>query len=257
MIRIIYCIYYLILGFMKFFKLNTLTLLFIFCFAVNGFTLSFAEDNQLGCHYLAATQPAVDGFFFHELIVRGHHAKETFHSIIFHLEQHAATCHRFEFKYPLKDQDHARIFAKVLQIKAQEAHRFVPSVALSQFISPSHLGFIREIIIKDNGPVIQEHVLVDQDSDRVIFIEESVDLDGTVQLGNFAALNGVREEEGIWYFVGVYLYDWQPDSSDQIDEVVQGFQATYENMLSFIENEDVDAVYNQLQQYSNEDNMND
>ncbi len=48
-----------------------------------------------------------------------------------------------------------------MQIKAQEAHRFVPVIDLSQFVAPRHLGFIREIKIKNDGSRIQEHVLVD------------------------------------------------------------------------------------------------
>ena len=82
-----------------------------------------------------------------------------------------------------------------------------------------------------------------------IFIEEWViDSNNVEQPGSFAAINSVIEEEGKWYFAGTYFYNDKPSNSD-IPNKIRMFQETYENMISFIENEDVDHYYNQLQQY--------
>lgn len=237
---------------MKTQSIKFLSFLYVVCFAMNGFAAASAyNDDKLGeCHYLMPTQqPTVDDAFFHELIVRGNDENETFQSIATYLEQAATSCHRFQFKYPLKDRDHAQIFAKVLQIKAQEAHRFVPVISFSQWISRSHLGFNRKIKIEGNGPTIQEHVLINRESNQVIFIEESVtDANGDVQLGSFAAQNGIIEEQGSWYFVGTYLYNWEP-TTEKVRDIIQMFQDTYENMMHFTENEDVDFVYDHLHEY--------
>jgi len=201
------------------------------------------------CYYAEPIEQKVDEIFFQQLILQGYDENETFVSIEKHLRDSIPFSHRFQFKYPLKDSSHAQIFAKVLQIKAQEAHRFVPVIDLSQFIAPSHLGFIRNIEIANSGPTVQEHVLVDQNSMQVIFIEEWVmDSNEVIHPGSFAAINGIIEEDGQWYFAGTYLYKDAPDAS-KVPAIIQMFQKTYENMISFQENEDVDQVYNQLHKY--------
>ena len=222
-------------------KLFIVTLLV--CLAFQEFVFSHE------CVYLAPKHPVVDDTFFHTLIDRGNTLSETYQSIASYFKQGAQFCHRFQFKYPLKSKEQAHIFAKVLQIKAQQAHRFVPAISLSQFISAGHLGFIRKIQIAGNGPTIQEHVLVDGKGNQVIFIEESsVEPNGVMKQGSFAAWNGVIEENNSWYFAGLYLYNCKPDADD-IQETVHMFRQTYENMMSFIENADVDIVYNQLSQF--------
>ena len=152
----------------------------------------------------------------------------------------------FNLNIPSATAIKLRFLQKVLQIKAQEAHRFVPVISLSEFIAPSHLGFIRKITIEGNGPTIQEHVLVDRDKHQVLFIEEFViDPSGGVHPGSFTALNQVMEENGVWYFAGTYLYPFEPQV-DKIDKTSQLFLATYEAMLLFMELEDVDGIYEQL-----------
>lgn len=226
-------------------------LLFFLCaiyLIVNQPNLSAANVVQ-ECYYAEPVEQKVDGNFFQKLIVQGYDENETFESIEKHLRDNIPFSHRFQFKYPLRDRSHAQIFAKVMQIKAQEAHRFVPVIDLSQFIAPRHLGFIREIKINNDGPRVQEHVLVDHESAQVIFIEEWViDSDNIQYPGSFAAINSVIEEEGTWYFAGTYFYNEKPKNAD-IPNTIRMFQETYENMISFIENEDVDYYYNQLHSY--------
>lgn len=215
---------------------------------VNQPTLSAASVVQ-ECYYAEPIEQKVDGNFFQKLIVQGYDENENFESIEKHLRDNIPFSHRFQFKYPLKDKSHAQIFAKVMQIKAQEAHRFVPVIGLSQFIAPRHLGFIREIKIMNDGPRVQEHVLVDHESPQVIFIEEwAIDSNNIEHPGSFAAINSVIEEEGKWYFAGTYFYNEKPSNSD-IPNTIRMFQETYENMISFIESEDVDYYYSQLQKY--------
>ena len=228
-------------------KIKSLFLMCVFLCLANGIAAASADNAGAGeCRYIAPSQPANDAFF-HDMIAHANDESETFAGILSHLEEEAASWHRFQFKYPLKSSDHAKIFAKTLQIKAQEAHRFVPVISHSQYISANHLGFIRHITIKDNGPTIQEHVLVDQDANRVIFIEEFIlDANGESHVGSFVALNQVIEEDGSWYFAGTYLYPREPDT-DKIFETMHMFRDTYEKMMSFIEDEDVDAVYESIQ----------
>lgn len=201
------------------------------------------------CNYLEPTPPVVDETFFHNFINRAKDEAETFDSMMCSFRQSAPFCHRFQFKYPLQDRVHAEVFARVLQIKAQEAHRFVPAIALSRFDSTSHLGFRRTINIVDAGPKIQEHLLVDKGSNKVIFIEETVEVESDkIFPGCFVAVNEIVEENGFWYFAGTYLYNSKPES-DKIENTVKMFQATYDNMMSFIETGKVAEVYNQLSKF--------
>jgi hypothetical protein len=89
---------------------------------------------------------------------------------------------------------------------------------------------------------------LDHESAQVIFIEECVDSNNIQYPGSFAAINSVIEEEGTWYFAGTYFYNEKPRNED-ISNKIGMFQKTYENMISFIENEDVDFYYNQLHSY--------
>jgi hypothetical protein len=200
------------------------------------------------CVYRMPVQEPCENIFFKELITRSHALNESFDSIRDSFEQKKSSYHQFQFKYPLKDSEHAQIFAKVLQIKAQEAHRFVPAIVLSQFISPNHLGFLREITIGGGGPTIQENVVIDRASNSVIFIEESIKTTEGTKSGEFSAINKVIEENGQWYFTGTYLYNDKP-SQDKIDERIDMFAKTYENMMNFIEKEDVQGIFDQLKKY--------
>lgn len=223
--------------------------LYTFCSLLSETAELAANNTSEQCYYLEPLDVAVDEHFFQKLIHQSCKEEETFVSIESQLRNNIPFCHRFHFKYPLKDKIHASCFAKIMQIKAQEAHRFVPVIALSQFIAPAHLGFIRNLKIANSGPTVQEHVLVDQNSMQVIFIEEWVmDSNGVVYPGSFTAINSIIEEEGHWYFAGTYIYKDAPDAS-KVPSIIQMFQMTYENMISFLENEDVDQVYDQLCKY--------
>lgn len=171
-----------------------------------------------------------------------------FASVADHIEQAKISCHQFVFKYPLKDAGQAKTFSKVMQIKAQEAHRFVPVIMDCQALEKKNLGFSRQIIIQ-NGPLVQEHVLLDQETDSVIFVEEFVVLpDGKTVPGSFAAINRITQEEGRFFFYGIYLYDEEPTQAT-IETRDAMFQATYDNMIRFLETEDVDFVYSSLKEF--------
>lgn len=226
-----------------------LVFLYALCFVCSEPAELAANNTSEQCYYLEPLEFAVDEYFFQNLILQSYNEEETFASIESYLRSNIPFCHRFQFKYPLADSVQVNTFAKIMQIKAQEAHRFVPVIALSRFIAPSHLGFIRNIKIVNNGPIVQEHVLVDQNSRQVIFIEEWVmDSNETVHPGCFVAINSIIEEEGQWYFAGTYFYKDAPEPSE-VPAIIQMFQKTYENMISFLENEDVDQVYNQISKY--------
>jgi hypothetical protein len=211
-------------------------------------TLSTTHVAQ-ECYYVEPIEQKVDGNFFQKLILQGYDENETFASIENHLRDNIPFSHRFQFKYPLKNKSYAQVFAKVMQIKAQEAHRFVPVIDISQFIERCHLGFIREIKIKNDGPKVREHVLLDHESAQIIFIEEWVRDSNNIQYpGSFAAINSLIEEEGTSYFAGTYFYNEKVKNAD-IPNKIRMFQETYENMITFIENGDVDHCYGQLSSY--------
>lgn len=207
--------------------------------------LAVDDPTTSDCICLPSIEQELNHPFFPEIIDKINQPKETFKSIFCLLERNKHSCHQFQFKYPLGNERHAQIFAKILQIKAQEAHRFVPVITSCKFVSPSHLGFIRKITVKGKGSIVEEHVLIDQDSNAVIFVEELIETKKGVMLGCFAALNDIIEEDGQWYFVGTYLYGSKP-TDNEILERKESFRETYENMLYFVENEDVDKIYNQL-----------
>lgn len=202
-------------------------------------------NTQPNCIYRGPVQ--CDNTFLKNLIIRSQDQNESFETIHDSIEQNQSFYHQFHFKYPLKNQEHAQVFAKVLQIKAQEAHRFVPAIEFSQLISPAHLGFLREITI-GGGPTIQENVLIDQASNSVIFIEKSITTKDGVESGEFAAINKVIEENGHWYFAGTYIYNDHP-SQEKINQRINMFTKTYENMMDFIEKGSVQEIYNQLKKY--------
>jgi len=210
-----------------------------------AYLLAIKARPKSVCVYKKPVQEPCENTFLKELITRGHNLNESFDSIRDSFEQNKTSYHQFQFQYPLKGHEHAQLFAKVLQIKAQEAHRFVPAIVHSQFISPHHLGFLREITIGGGGPTIQENVLIDRASNSVIFIEESITTKEGIESGEFAAINRVIEENGQWYFAGTYLYNDKP-SQDKTDERIDMFAKTYENMMNFIEKDDVQGAYDQL-----------
>lgn len=231
---------------MDFLKMKTLAMAFCLFSSFHGFA---ALQNPLKeSQYTEPTQKNSENLF-QELLARSNDPHEIFPRILSYFEEHKNRSFQFQFAFPLKDEEEAKAFIKTLYIKSQEAHRFVPPIADSHFVSPRHLGFLREIHIAGNGPYVRERVLTDPDSPSIIFIEESVTLpSGKTVEGSFAALNQVIENNGQWYFTGTYLYGEEPSSSD-VERRMGMFRKTYENMLSFIENEDVEAAYGQLQSY--------
>jgi hypothetical protein len=227
---------------------------FIFFLSLMPYTFSDlrAESNltpvrSVSC-YIPPSDPLVDKAFFHELIYRSHREHESFHTISKFFEQNKGSYYQFEFKYPLKDEEYAKTFTKVLHIKAQQAHRFVYVISESEFIAPCHLGFMRKIRIGTEGLTILEHILVDHPTNSHIFIEELVKTQEEERLGSLAALNRVIEENGLWYFQGTYLYADKPND-DEICDRFEMFNQTYENMRLFIENENVDEIFEQLKKF--------
>ncbi len=221
-----------------------------FCLQVNAFAAGQAAlgDAESSPFVYIAPQRAYASNPFGEMRAKSDRVVETFATMASFLHGVQDCCHQFRFKYPLLSAEHAKTFAKVMHIKAQEAHRFVPVIKNCEFIGPRNLGFARRIVIAE-GPIVQEHVLVDAASDAVIFIEESVVLpNGEVQPGAFAALNSVIEENGSCYFSGIYLYDDQP-SDRQAQERKTMFRLTYENMIGFMESDDVELAFDRLGKY--------
>jgi hypothetical protein len=204
-------------------------------------------DEGAEYHYLEP-KTACAPSLFDEFKRRSDLPQETFATLAASLHEMKDSCHQFQFKYPLRDSDQAALFARVMQIKAQEAHRFVPVIANCQFIEPRHLGFSRRVSIVD-GPVLQEHVLIDTLTRSIIFVEEfAVTPEGEVVPGTFVALNSVIEEEGQWFFSGIYLYG-QPPTEKQIQDRIRMFWLTYEAMIDFIEKCDVDLAFSELRQF--------
>lgn len=183
--------------------------------------------------------------FFKDLITLSHDVRQNFDSLYNLFIDNLICGTAFHFKYTLPDVERAHIFSKVLKIKAEQAHRFVTVIEASEYVSKAHLGFIRKIKIYD-GPVVQEHVLMDSKSNAVIFIEEWEEKDNARSDGKFAALNNIIEENGIWYFIGIYLYYDDPLLHEVENRKVM-FKRTYENMLEFSKTNDVGRIYEQLQ----------
>lgn len=205
------------------------------------------SDANSQCEYLPPRQ-ASDENLFNQILSESMQTDKSVADIASYLHEIKDDCHQFTFKYPLFNADHALTFAKVMEIKAQEAHRFVPVFSDCRFIEEANLGFIRQADVK-GGPTIQEHVLVDSGAHTVIFVEQFVRLPNGQEIpGAFAAINQVVEEEGCWYFSGAYLYAEEP-SLDKIQERKEMFRKTYDNMIDFIQRDDVEAVYASLQLY--------
>jgi hypothetical protein len=209
---------------------------------------AFLSTAYSGCIYLEPAQTTLTDTFFQEIINQSNHSEETFETLLAFFHVGKESFHRFQFEYPLEDKKHAELFFKVLEIKAQEAHRFVPVFTDCQFLYPKHLGFLRKALIA-NGPTIWEHTLVDKKSKSVLFIEEQEVLPNGEKIeGCFACLNAVIEKAGQWYFSGIYLYTERP-SPEEIAQTEQMFFHTYENMIAFIKNGLTDSVYKQLHKY--------
>jgi hypothetical protein len=208
-------------------------------------SLTLAASMHSECTYLEPEQTTQSGSFFQQLIDRSNRRAETFQTVLAFFNHGKTSVHRFNFEYPIGD---AESFFRVLEIKAQEAHRFIPIFTHCQFLSPQHLGFLRKAVIA-NGPALWEHILVDKKSKSVLFIEErEVFPNGEEIAGCFAALNTVVERDGHWFFSGTYLYAQRPSSED-IQETKLVFQHTYENMIAFLKSGQIDSIYDQLQEY--------
>lgn len=221
------------------------------CFSVNGLAAntinSTGTDKNSECVYIAPQRSNATNVF-DEVKTKSDQNTETFSTMATFFHEIKESCHQFYFKYPLQSAEQAKIFAKILQIKAQEAHRFVPVIASCQFLEPRNLGFSRQIEIV-NGPIVQEHLLVDTASDSVIFVEEfAVMPNGEVFPGTFTALNSIIEENGSWYFSGIYLYPDQPNEK-QVQERQAMCKKTFENMIDFMNKDNVDFIFNKLKKY--------
>lgn len=224
-------------------KFHLFVSLFLCCsttFAFSSFIPQELDEKEF-VYFPSTDKKAND--VLKEIRAKGENSQESFESIRQYIEQNKNVFYQFYFKYPLDGVDR-QDFVKVLKIKSQEAHRFVPVIAFSEYIEPKHLGFLREIQIAA-GPMVQEHVLLDRASDSIIFIEECVFLPKGVALGSFVAINSVVEEEGRSYFFGMYLYEDLP-SQKQIEDRELMFKRTWENMMYFTKNHSLDVVFDHL-----------
>lgn len=229
-------------------KYTLLTILSLLNFNLVHASTEMHSKTQGECIMQTPQYAPINDKFFSEIITKSKNKTETFDSILNFFEQNKNSYYLFTFNYPLANKEQADVFKKVLAIKAQQAHRFVPVIEHSQFIEPSHLGFIRQIQIKD-GPLVQERILINQNPTQVIFISEWANMHGQLLPDNFVAINEVIEKDGQWYFSGSYLYGTNPTESASEESMVEMFKTTDENMLKFIKNEDVEAIYNQLHPY--------
>lgn len=233
-------------------KRTTLRNLYIFItvFTSVFFTIGiYAEENYF-CAY-----GIVDTNFYSNILEKSANRAETFDSIYDYFQKHKKGFYRYEFKHLLRDKKHAQIFVKVLAIKAQEAHRFVPPIQKSEFQTPCHLGFVRHIKIEGGGPVCSERVLVNPHGSRVIFLEEWCEMNSSIEPGSFAAMNGIIKEKGKWYFTGEYLYSTASDERE-VQARKKMFNQTYQKMLAFIEKEDVEKIYCNLKKFREKENRN-
>lgn len=198
------------------------------------------------CTFLEPLTPIEENPFFQEMAIRSQKSSETFRSLFTYFKEHEKNCYRYQFKYPLKDEAGARLFAKTLSIQAQIAHRFLPGISFCQFLAPSHLGFTRKITTAE-GITSKEYVVLDSTAERILIAEEfSILPNGDIATAAAASFIRIIKEEGLWYFAGTYLYKNKP-SQEKINEAISQFKTTYENMVFFIEKEDVNAIHSQLQ----------
>lgn len=233
---------------MMFFLSQTLILLTVFALQFPNL-LSATCDIQRYSSFIKPSKTLLSGAYFQELIKKSDQSDATFQKIFEDFKEHASSFYRIRFRYPLKDEQQAKQFAKLLQIKAQQAHRFVPSMKKAEFIEPRHLGFIRRLDLDGKGFTVQDRILVDKELPRILFIQEwFIDSNGKKQPGNFAAVNAVIQENGHWYFFGEYLYPLEAPA-EAIEGMLITFCETYENMLLFLEKDDVDAVLRSLKTF--------
>lgn len=220
--------------------LSRFVLVLLLCFITPGFSSFIPKElDEKEFFYVPSTKSGEENILT-EIRNKAENPQQTFENIRESIEENKDVFYQFYFKYPL-DTVSAQDFVKVMKIKSQEAHRFVPVIAFSQYIKPKHLGFLREIQITA-GPTVQEHVLLDPTSDSIIFIEECIFLPKGVALGSFVAINSVVEEKGRFYFFGMYLYGEEP-SKKQIEDRKWMFKRTWENMMSFTRNFPANPVF--------------
>jgi hypothetical protein len=206
------------------------------------------------CFYIPANRDPIDETFLQKLIEDSNEPTATVENILADIQRNKASYAQFQFKFLIGDKASAETFAKALQVKAQEAHRFVPQIGKCEFIRASLLGFNRIVAIPKAQIELEEHLLVNKDTNVVIFIEEWYRPIGKVEKekGGFAAINAVEEDHGKWYFTGTYLY---PESKtelkdEKIAERLKMYSDTFENMKKFCLNKDeVEKVYHQLKRF--------
>lgn len=202
-------------------------------------------DAKRGDLYIEPTQNVLGIDFFQGLIQESDRDDATFGAVLDEFNQHTPSFYRIQFKYPIKTEQ-VQKFIEALQIKSQQAHRFIPRMKKAEFIETRPLGFIRRLDLDGNGFTVQDRILVDNGLPRILFIQEwFIDSEGNKRPGNFAAVNAVIQENGCWYFFGEYLYAMEPPE-EAVNGMMETFWETYQNMLLFIRNEDVDEIFQSL-----------
>ena len=180
---------------------------------------------------------------FQQLLAASRDPRETFDSLLVRFHAMKGLSHCYEFRYRLPGDTSAERVFKALQVKAQQAHRFVPVIEQSQFVAPCHLGFTRTIQIRAGGPAVTERILFGSDRHTVLFIEETVYQLGEGELPvGYASINKLIQDDSAWSLIGTYLYAEQ----NSVEAMRTMFAKTFDNMLGFAQTEQLDAVYAQL-----------
>lgn len=188
-----------------------------------------SKETQ-GCLFVESRDTSGLNDFYANMIEKAKDEKETFDTVCQYFLNNKHRGYVFHFKYHLKDEDEAKNFNEVLKIKAKEPHHFVPVIVKSKIDSQAHLGFNRQITIKDGGPVCLEQVLLNTYSNAVLFIETSYKTGETAHQGKYVSLNRIVNENGQWLFEGIYLYPEKPD----VQAKIKMYEKTFENMLNHI-----------------------
>jgi hypothetical protein len=186
---------------------------------------------------------------FKELVSLAKMPSSNFESVSAKFAELQQQCsNRFDYNFPIQDGKKGELFSKVVEIKGQQAHRFVDEIKDCQFVNKNTDGYTRKIEINvPELPTFEERLFIKKQANgeiTIIFVQNHDE-------DFFACLNHVHQDGGKWYWSGSYLYGELSNSAEvESKNKQQMFDSTYANMLKFLDDKsEFNRVYESLQNW--------
>jgi len=154
---------------------------------------------------------------------------------------------KFSYDFTIEDDKKGSLFHKVVEIKAQQAYRFVDAIKDCKFVNQETDGFTRKITIKvPSEPEFQERLFIDKkDGEIKVYFVQNDDKD------TFACFNHVYRNERKWHWAGVYLYGQLNDTLENEKQNKKNmFDSTFANMMKLLEDESALCTGQKISSYS-------